>query len=332
MPGPHPAVAATRLAVRRALRSQDRGVLAAVSGGADSLALAAAVAFECDARRPAGLPIRAAAVIVDHGLQDGSAQVAAQAAQTCRDLGLGAEVVRVEVGSVGGGGPEARARAARYAAIEEARRRAGADVVLLGHSRDDQAEQVLLGLARGSGTRSLSGMPPERGAIRRPFLALPRETTRAACEAQGLQVWHDPHNLDPRYRRVRTRLLLAAIEDELPGIGAALARSADLLRDDADALDAVARHLRDRVGESECEVAAVEGEPAAIRRRLWRLLALEHGVPPGDLRAGHLADVDALVADWHGQGPIDLPGGVRVSRLADPPRLVVECDPSRRVR
>lgn len=337
MPGPHPAVAATRLAVRRVLQADPRPghVLAAVSGGADSLALAAALAFECDARRPAHVrvgEVRAGAVIVDHGLQEGSAAVADRAAQACRRLGLPTEVVRVEVAGEGAGGPEARARVARHAALEEARLRTGADLVLLGHTRDDQAEQVLLGLARGSGTRSLAGMPPARGALRRPFLGLDRATTHAACAALGLEPWEDPHNTDPRYLRVRARALLARVEAELPGTAAALARSADLLRDDADALDAPADDLLARIDGSTCPATLVADRPAAIRRRVWRGLAVRAGVPEGELRADHLTAIDALVGDWHGQGPVDLPRGIRAWREDVPPVVRIGYSRTPRVR
>ena len=334
MPGPHPAVAATRVAVRRVLREEPRPrrVLAAVSGGADSLALAAALAFECDPRRPARVRVGdvvAGAVVVDHGLQEGSADVADRAAQVCRGLGLPTEVVHVEVAPAGGGGPEARAREARHAALESARVRTGADLVLLGHTRDDQAEQVLLGLVRGSGLRSLAGMPPARDALRRPFLGLSRATTRAACAALGLDPWEDPHNTDPRHARVRARDLLARIEADLPGTGAALARSADLLRDDADALAALAGELLDRIEGSACPLALVADRPPAIRRRVWRGLALRAGVGEGELRADHLLAIDALVGDWHGQGPLDLPRGIRAERIDDPPviRIGYACTP-----
>lgn len=316
-------MAATRVAVRAALEPDDARVLAAVSGGADSLALAAGLAFECDPQRPTGLPIVAGAVVVDHGLQPGSHEVAEVAAAQCRSLGLDTEVVRVAVAAAGEGGPEARARTARYEALDDARRRAGAQAVLLGHTLDDQAEQVLLGLARGSGARSLGGMPARRGPFRRPFLGLGRATTQAACLAQNLQAWSDPHNADPRYLRVRARHLLADAESQLPGVSTALARSADLLRDDADALDGITATVRDELGPPPWSIEAVDGRPVAIRRRLWRLLAIEAGVPAGSLRFQHLADIDALAARWHGQGPVDLPDGFEARRLPAPPRLIV---------
>ena len=180
MSGPDPAVAATRLAVRQHLADLPAGatVLVACSGGTDSVALAAALAFEAER---AG--IRAGAVVVDHALQPGSAQVAAQAAQRLSSLGLDpVDVVTVEV-TASGDGPEAAAREARYAALEAAADRHRAVAVLLGHTRDDQAEQVLLGLARGSGTRSLAGMPASRSAVscwQRGTLTLRRSSPRPA--------------------------------------------------------------------------------------------------------------------------------------------------------
>lgn len=328
MTGPHRAIAAIRVAVRRALAQieqvkQGGLVLVACSGGADSLALAAAVAFEA----PRG-GLSAGAVIVDHDLQEGSLAVAERAADQCRRLGLDpVEVVTVQVGSSGpgsgsgsGSGPEARARDARYRAFEDVLERFGAVAVLLGHTRDDQAEQVLLGLARGSGARSLSGMPARRGPYVRPLLGVARTTTLAACEAAGLTAWVDPHNSDPAYGRVRARALLPVLETELgPGTVAALARSADLLREDADALDGLAAQALSELselGSRWVEAAALLRLPRAIRTRVWRLLALEAGCSPGALISTHIESLDTLVTCWRGQGPIDLPGHVQGSRSA----------------
>jgi len=313
--GPHHAIAATRVAVRRALAPFEQGtlVLVACSGGADSLALAAAVAFEAPR---AGLS--AGALVVDHDLQEGSLAVAEQAADQCRGLGLApVEVVSVRVaGRAGASGPESRARDARYQAFEEVTARVGAVAVLLGHTRDDQAEQVLLGLARGSGARSLSGMPARRGPYVRPLLGVSRSTTVAACAAAGLTPWVDPHNSDPAYGRVRARALLPILEAELgPGAVAALARSADLLREDADALDDLAARAREDLGPGQViPAAALLRLPTALRTRVWRLLAIEAGCPPGALIATHIDSLDTLVTSWRGQGPIDLPGLVRGSR------------------
>ncbi|HTN59324.1 MAG TPA: tRNA lysidine(34) synthetase TilS, partial [Protaetiibacter sp.] len=222
-------------------------VLVALSGGADSLALAAATAFEAPR---AG--IRAGAIVVDHGLQEGSDAVAARAAEQARTLGLEPVLVtRVEVGTAGG--PEAAAREARYAAILEAVSDTGASAALLAHTLDDQAETVLLGLARGSGGASLMGMEAEAGVLRRPLLGIRRATTRQACLDEGLEPWDDPHNLDPAFARVRVRLhVLPLLESELgPGVAEALARTAELLRQDEEAF----AHQIEEVAEDICEPA-----------------------------------------------------------------------------
>ncbi|ROS78828.1 tRNA lysidine(34) synthetase TilS [Cellulomonas sp. PhB143] len=344
MAGPAPAVAAARSAVRACLADlaqdgrdpADAGapdgaaplVLVAVSGGADSLALAAATAFVAPR---AGL--RAGAVVVDHGLQEGSAQVCAGAAAACAALGLGpVEVVRVRV--EGPGGVEAAARDARYAALDEAAGRAGARATLLGHTLDDQAEGVLLGLARGSGARSLAGMPAARGALRRPFLGLRRADTEAVCAALGLEPWHDPTNGPapgtasarlPLRSRVRHEVL-PVLEDVLgPGVAQALARTAAQLRDDADALEALADEafvtVRRRApgpmpgpGTLALDADGLSGLPRAVRRRVLRRAAIAAGCPAGDLSAGHVETLERLVLAWHGQGPAHLPGARRAHR------------------
>ena len=261
MSGPDPAVAATRLAVRQHLSGLPQGalLLVACSGGPDSVALAAALAFEAPR---AGL--RAGAVVVDHHLQAGSDVVAADAAALCRGMGLDpVEVTRAHVPTTGAG-LEADARTGRYAAISAVADRLGAQLVLVGHTRDDQAEQVLLGLSRGSGARSLSGMPVRRDRFVRPLLALPRATTEAACAAYGIEPWEDPHNRDESFRRVRARRLLASLEGDLgPGFGAALARSADLLREDADYLETLARRARSELPDV---AGGGNGRPRGARR------------------------------------------------------------------
>ncbi|MFC4057263.1 tRNA lysidine(34) synthetase TilS [Planomonospora corallina] len=348
--GPHPAVADVRRAVRLALADLEPGdlVLAACSGGADSLALAAALAFVAPR---AGL--RGGLLTVDHGLQSGSAHRAAEVARL--PLGLEpAEVLTVRVGTAGG--PENAARDARYAALSEAAARLGAAAVLLGHTRDDQAETVLLRLARGSGTRSLAGMPARSGIYRRPLLELGRATTVRACAALGLSPWEDPHNRDDRYTRVRVRArLLPALEEELgPGVAEALARTALLCRDDADALDewagrayarAVVREPGDG-GAAGAEHAAgggsggsggtervalavpeLEDLPAAVRRRVLRRAAIAAGSPPGTLSAGHIVQVERLITHWRGQRAVEVPGGVGAVRRCG--TLIFVAGPSR---
>lgn len=313
-----------RRAVRAALADLEPGalVLVAVSGGADSMALAAAAAFE--APRAA---LRAGAVTVDHGLQPGSAERAERTAGRLRDLDLDpVEVASVEVGA--DGGPEAAARAARYAALDAAAERLGAAALLLGHTRDDQAETVLLGLARGSGARSLAGMAYRRGAYRRPLLGLPRATVRAAARAEGLDTWDDPHNDDPAYARSRVRHdLLPALERALgPGVAAALARTADQLRQDSDLLDrlAEAAYNSAAAGGPGLAVDVLADLHQAVRTRALRRAAIAAGSPGTDLTAEHVAELDRLVTDWRGQGPLHLPGGVRAARACGTLSLTTE--------
>ncbi len=319
MPGPAPAVAQVRGAVRPALTGSDQPVLVACSGGADSLALAAAVAFEAPR---AGVP--AGGVIVDHGLQARSAERAAATAVLLRNLGLApVSVVRADVGAAGG--PEAGARSARFAALATAAAERGARVAL-GHTLDDQAETVLLGLGRGSGPRSVAGMFEHReaGGVTwwRPLLGVRRETARRACADQGLPVWDDPWNSDPASPRVRLRTeVLPLLEEVLGGgVAPALARTAALLREDLDTLDALAAEERARLaGADGLPAAELAALPDAVRRRVLRSWLLDAGVP--DLQAVHLAAVDALLTRWRGQGRVDLPGGSGVLRTSG--RLVL---------
>ncbi|MDF6020287.1 tRNA lysidine(34) synthetase TilS [Streptomyces sp. JH34] len=353
--GPHPAVAAIRLAVRRVLHdvvtehnrhTEQAGhaafaeagagarrsalperpdtplVLVACSGGADSMALASALAFE--SRK---LPVRAGGITVDHNLQPGSGLRADEVVARLAEMRLDpVEAVAVRVGR--DGGPEAAARDARYAALDDAAERHGAAAVLLGHTRDDQAETVLLGLARGSGIRSLSGMAAASGPAgryRRPLLQLDRQTARKACLVQSIPVWDDPHNIDPAYTRSRLRHEgLPALEKALgKGVVEALARTAQLSRDDADALDTwaaeAARSVLDDAGHLECVKLSVL--PPAVRRRVLRRAVIDAGSPAGSLFARHIEEVDRLITGWRGQGAINLPGRVEVRRQGG--RLVI---------
>ncbi len=314
MTGPAPVVAAVRVAVRHALADLPTGslALAACSGGPDSLALAAGLAFVAPR---AGL--RAGAVVVDHGLQAASDEVAARAAAACRGMGLAPVVVR-RVLVDGPGGPEAAAREARYAALSAVSDETGAAAVLLGHTRDDQAETVLLALARGSGPRSLAGMVPTHGSWRRPLLGLTREQTLQACAAQGLDPWHDPTNTAGPNVRSRVRgEVMPLLEQVLgPGVSAALARTADLAREQADALDELAAALLARAADAGdgWDVGVLAGAPEGLRRAALHAAALAAGATPGALARTHVLAVDALVVAWHGQGPVPLPGGVEAVR------------------
>lgn len=300
-----------RHAVREALAQFPSGskVAVAVSGGADSMALALATELESHERALALI-----AVIIDHGLQEGSDQVALQTKERLHDIGYGeVEIIPVQVEIIDG--LESSARRARYQALSEFAKRNAITSILLGHTKNDQAETVLLGLARGSGTRSLSGMAREKGIFIRPLLDVERSATELACSESGIEYWSDPHNEDPRFLRVRARKLMPTLERELgSGIVDALHRSSELLRDDADALDGYADDFFATIDPSDIDVAALVRLPRAVRTRVLRLAIYALGAPPGSLGADHIAPVEALVSDWHGQGATSLPGGVKVER------------------
>ena len=326
------------LVVRRAVREAladlgtDELVLVACSGGTDSLALAAAVAQLAyrDGRRAGG-------VTIDHGLQAGTADRARAVAADLVRLGLDpVEVVHVRV-TEQQQGPEGNARLARYTALDAAAQRHAAAAVLLGHTLDDQAESVLLGLVRGSGARSLAGMAATTGRYRRPLLAVTRRTVRAAVPP-GFAGWEDPQNRDLALARARVRhRVLPVMEAELgPGIGAALARTAALLRADADALDSWAdRALLETMIEGRSlgrprqpssfdhglDVGLLATYPQAVRQRVLRRAAIAAGSRPTDLTAAHVEAMDALITKWRGQVGVDLPGKLRATRAADVLRI-----------
>ena len=289
-------------------------MVVACSGGADSLALLAAAVFEARSR-----PWRVIGVTVDHGLQEGSADHAARVVAQMAQLGAD-ETGSVRVSVVAEGqGPESAAREARYAVLEEIAARLGSEVVLLGHTRDDQAETVLLGLTRGSGGRSLAGMRRAFDVFRRPLLDVTRAQTEAACRAEGVDVWTDPHNQDPRFTRARVRhTVLPMLERELgPGVAETLARTGEQLRPDMEALDrfaeqALATHYDEAAGFDVREIEALE---PAVRTRMLRLAALGAGSPGGELFAVH---VDALERQVHNRDQlpkeIQLPGHVTAYR------------------
>ena len=300
------ALVVLRSAVRTTLSNFSPGdlILVAVSGGADSLALAEAAKLEADR-----LALNLLGVTVDHQLQVGSDL---QAESVVKQLSFPCliEKVKVEITD----GVEASARRARYEALARVAKEKGAVAVLLGHTKDDQAETVLLGLARGSGARSLSGMAAETGIYRRPFLNITRAQTLAACKELKLNPWQDPHNDDLSFLRVRVRKeVLPMMEKNLgPGISDALVRSANLLRDDAGALDKLAADFWRE--DNSLTISALEALPKAIRTRVLRLALFEKGVM--QLTADQIGQVDALISNWKGQGEVSLPSGVKVSRIS----------------
>ncbi|MFE3546621.1 tRNA lysidine(34) synthetase TilS [Nocardia sp. NPDC059177] len=319
VPGRLPETAAV-LAVRRGVREWVAGqggrmpVVVGLSGGADSLALVAAAVVEAG---------DVTAVVVDHRLQDGSGEVARRAAAQALGLGcVDAVVVPVEVGREGG--VEAAARAARYAALDAVR---DGRPVLLGHTLDDQAETVLLGLGRGSGGRSIQGMAAWNAPWGRPLLGVRRAQTVRMCADLGIEPWDDPHNTDPGYTRVRVRAeVLPLLEDVLGGgVAQALARTADQLREDGAVLDALADELRhsatlppapgglDDTERPRLSIEILLTAPAALRRRAVRAWLADLGV--SGVKNAHLQAVDELVSGWRGQGGVAVGGGSRAHRL-----------------
>jgi tRNA(Ile)-lysidine synthase len=310
----HPAVAAVRSGVRRTLAGLAPGatVLVACSGGPDSLALLAAAVFEGHKEA-----LRIVGVTVDHGLQEGSAARAEAVSTQMRALGVDESAVATVTVDAPGLGPEAAAREARYGVLGELAERVGAEVVLLGHTLDDQAETVLLGLARGSGARSLAGMRPAFDRFRRPLLGVTRVDTETACLVDGIEWWSDPHNSDRRFTRSRVRTsVLPLLEQELgPGVTQALARTADLLREDAEALDnESARQLHGLRSDDGVEVAGLAVLDDAVKHRVIRQAAIDAGAIPSELTRGHvLAVAQALLGADRGK-QVQLPGHVTAYR------------------
>ena len=314
-------MADARRAVRELLAelklNQGSRLLVACSGGPDSMALAAACAFEVPR---AGH--RVGAVVIDHGLQEDSESVAQDAANRCRELGLeDSSVLRAKV-EKSGDGLEAAARDARYRALEEERAKQSAAYVLLGHNRDDQAETVLLGLARGSGLRSISGMPKVDSdrKLARPLIGISREDLRQSCLDQAIEFWDDPHNQDEVFARVRVRKLAEKLEQSLgPGFQAALARTAELAFEAEDylTLEAQAR-LADLSKEKGLDIQVLSEMHPALRKKVLQLHL--QSIAGGSISRSQVLEAEQLVSNWHGQKKLDL-SGITVERVND--RLLV---------
>ncbi|MGP9537454.1 tRNA lysidine(34) synthetase TilS [Brachybacterium sp. AOP43-C2-M15] len=352
MAGPPPVIARSRTAVRAALTARLEQLadgtavghlaprlLVGLSGGADSLALLVTTVWVASRM---GLEVEAG--IVDHGLQDGSAQVAERARVQAQHLGAEARVLGVSVDPEASGGIESAARTARHDALEALREERGALAVLMAHTLDDQAEQVLMGLSRGAGPRALAGIPRVRGPLLRPFLgsgrdestALRRADTEEICRLHDLEWWEDPMNEDTSLLRSRVRHRALPLLREILGeqIDENLARTADLVRPDVDHLDAEAEELlaalRRDGGELREEgdlllldVHGLAAAPAPLRTRILRDASRSAerahradraaGSTKSLLRRQVLA-IDALVVSWHGQAAVSVPGRIEVAR------------------
>ena len=319
-----PAIALTRRATREALAElKPKKLLLAVSGGADSLAMSAAVAFE--ARK---LGIEVAAAVIDHALQANSAEVATQAAERLATLGIDQVIVQRVVVKKSGDGMEAAARDARYQALEKIRSKQKADWIVLGHNLDDQAETVLLGLARGSGLRSIAGMSAvdrERKLLR-PLLDVSRETLRQACSDAGVSFWDDPHNQDSKFARVRVRKLAGELEKNLgPGFAQALARTAQSAAEADEVITDLASKLVKKslvkagARQVSYQVSALEKAKDAVRRKALHIICQSAGAK--NISRSQILAIDELLTNWHGQKKSSL-SGITVERVAN--QLVVK--------
>ena len=321
-----PAQGLIRLAVRTSLTSNTKPgqkLLVAVSGGADSLALAAACEFEAKK-----LGVKIAAAVIDHSLQKGSDKVAAQTAETLAALGFEEVVVKkIAVGKAGG--PEAAARSARYTALETIRQKTKSHFIVLGHTSSDQAETVLLGLVRGSGSKSLSGMSEKTGFLLRPLLGIERATTETFCKDSGIKYWSDPQNKDEKFLRVMIRKhVLPFLEKQLGGsVAASLVRTSDQLREDNAYLESQAdksfkKYAKVSGSGISIDAKALEKLPAAILNRVIKKALDSFG---SESSRTHVLAVSDLVLSWHGQKPLALPG-VRVVRKGN----TISFEPNRR--
>ena len=272
------------------------------------MALAIALFAECGGEK-------AIPVVVDHGLQPNSDQITAKVVAQLKTIGykrVETAVAQVIITD----GLEASARRARYKVFHQFIDSYQPKYFFLAHTLNDQAETALLGLARGSGARSLSGMATQNNLFVRPLLKITRQMSEAACAESGIDFWSDPHNQDLKFARVRVRKnVLPTLEENLgPGITEALVRTADLLRDDADALDGFANEFFAQVDSKNLEINDLERLPKAIRSRVLRLAIYQAGAPSGSLTAEHIEAAEALISNWHGQKEVSLPGNVKLLR------------------
>jgi tRNA(Ile)-lysidine synthase len=309
-----PPIANVRRAIRETFEMPEladtKAVLLAVSGGPDSMALALGANFELPK-----LGIRVFAAVVNHNLQPGSDEIAAQAAGRLETIGIQTSVLDIEVARTGSG-PEAEAREARYSALEKQRVEVGAQFVVTGHNLDDQAETVMLGLTRGSGLRSIAGMKALDGKLVRPLLGIEKQELTQACIDSGVEYWLDPHNQDAAFTRVRIRNLMQQIEAELgPGVNESLARTASLAAEVDDFLTAAAVELveRARVGEG-FEVKELAASHPAVMNKALHIICIESGA--SSISRTQVLSVAQLITNWHGQKSLSL-SGITVERVRE---------------
>lgn len=311
-------------AVQNLLKDFDAGdyVLVGCSGGADSLALAWTTLVV--GKR---LELKTGVIIVDHQLFPESNSVALNAKKQCEDLGIEEVIIKKVNVEQNHEGLEAAARIARYEAFENVLQETNAQVILLAHTQDDQAETVLMRLTRGSGAKSLSGMAQVSGKYLRPFLHLRKKLVHDSLDLIGLKAWQDPANTDHQFLRVKVRHELMPKIVEVLGESAisSLDKTSQLLRLDNQALEDIAQQFfgsQKDVKTKGLEISELEKLPEAIRTRVLRICAIASGVHPGPFSFEHIEAIDALVKNWHGQGNVDLPGFIQATRVNGSLRFV----------
>jgi tRNA(Ile)-lysidine synthase len=311
-----PAIADVRSAVSEVLENLNLSagdtILVAVSGGADSVALASAMAFEGSKRK-----FKVAAAIIDHNLQPRSDLVAANTAEVCETLGINPVLVSSIFITQKLSGPEAAARSARYLELEKIREQLGAKYIFLGHNLGDQAETVLLGLVRGSGLSAISGMQQidENRKLVRPLLGLTRAELRQSVIDQGLDIWDDPQNADEDFTRVKVRRILRELETQLaPGISEALVRTASLAQEAAGFMNLEAQKLLAAacIAPGAYSIAILEQAHVGLRRKALHLIIQKQGAKSPT--RFQVLEVDSLITNWHGQKPLSL-SGITVGRV-----------------
>ena len=307
-----------RLVMKRFLSAHssagDRIVLA-VSGGPDSIAMAAICA-----QLQTEFSLDFYPVTINHQLQSESADWAKQTVEVCKSIGLtNAIAINVDVNQNSGNGLEAAAREARYMALQDYTKKVGARAIMLAHTMDDQAETVLMRIARGSSTRSLSGMAHISGELWRPLLDVERKTLHEALNALDIPTITDPHNFNRQFTRVKIRLdvipkLIEALgQNVVPG----LARTARMARLDTEALESIAASIYPKcIVENELLIGELLSHPLAIQSRIVHHWLMNKGVAPTSLSSDHIFAICRMAKDPQVKGPIKVTGGVEVQKAS----------------
>jgi len=303
-----------RNAIKKSLKNlpKDSAVGFGCSGGADSTALMLALSTLYKGDRASLVHV----VIIDHQLQEVTAEISQNVAELAKSYGFTPHVIPISITETREGS-ESDARRSRYEAFEKTIEEYNLKAFLTGHTKSDQAEQVMLGIIRGSGSRSLSGIREERGVYKRPFLNwLSREETQKVCEENGYEYWCDPHNDLTIYRRVAVRKFLKNFEDESgQKITDSLVKTAIINSEEADALDFYADSMYSKVIDNNWSADFLSTIPSAVRKRLYRKILIELEVRSDSIDFLKLSAIDNLISDWRGQGAVVISKNLEVSRF-----------------